>query len=74
MVEEIKNKVEEFGNLLTTLKEKVTHSTTMLTAVAKGVTDLLGMFKEKRSRRKDDYEEEYEEEKAPEKPKRRKKK
>ncbi|MBU2228908.1 hypothetical protein KJ810_00710 [Patescibacteria group bacterium] len=74
MVEEVKNKVEEFGNLLTTLREKVTHSTTMLSSVAKGVTDLLSMFKEKRSRRKDEYEEEYEEEEAVKKSKRKKRK
>ncbi|MBU0612685.1 hypothetical protein KKB10_01590 [Patescibacteria group bacterium] len=74
MVEEVKNKVEEFGNLLTTLREKVTHSTTMLSTVAKGVTDLLSMFKEKRSRRKDEYEEEYEEEEAVKKSKRKKRK
>jgi hypothetical protein len=74
MVEEIRNKIEEFGNLLTTLKDKVTHSTTILTTVAKGVTDLLGMFKDRKFGRRDKYEEEYEDEEKPEKSKRRKKK
>jgi hypothetical protein len=60
MVEEIKNKVEEFGNLLTTIREKITHSTTMLTTVAKGVTDLLSMFKDRKSKKQDEYEEEEE--------------
>ena len=72
MVEEIRNKVEEFGDILTTLKDKITHSTTILTTVAKGVTDLLSMYKNKKSKN-DDYEEEYEDEEVQEKPKRRKK-
>ncbi|MFA6525013.1 MAG: hypothetical protein WCT33_01935 [Patescibacteria group bacterium] len=73
MVEEIKNKVEEFGNILNLLKDKITHSTTMLTTVVKGVTDLLNMFKGRSFRKKDNDEEAYEEEEVSEKPRRKKK-
>ncbi|MFA6271693.1 MAG: hypothetical protein WC693_01110 [Patescibacteria group bacterium] len=73
MVVEIKNKVEEFGNVLNLLKDKITHSTTMLTTVVKGVTDLLNMFKGRGFRKKDSEEDEFEEEEVPEKPRRKKK-
>ena len=62
MVEEVKSKVEEFGNVLNLIREKITHSTTMLTTVVKGVTDLLNMFKGRKSRKDDEYEDEFEEE------------
>ena len=73
MVEEIKNKVEEFGSVLNMIKEKLTHSTTMLTTVVTGVTDLLNMFKGRKSKKDIEYEDEFEEEEIKNKTRRRKK-
>jgi len=49
VVSEVKGKIESFGEILNTIKEKVATSATVLTALGKGLADLIGMFRERRT-------------------------
>lgn len=54
MVGEAKRKVEALGDILSSIKEKVTNSASILTALARGVTELLGVFKERREAKEEE--------------------
>lgn len=47
MVTEARKKVEAFGDILNSIKEKMANSATILTTLAKGVKELIGIFKER---------------------------
>jgi len=69
IVSEVRKKVEAIGDILNTIKEKVATSATVLTALGKGVADLIGMFKEKRESKLAREEKSVPEEKAKKKKK-----
>lgn len=48
IVSEVKAKIESLGDILNSIKEKIATSATVLTALGKGVADLIGIFKDRR--------------------------
>lgn len=69
IVSEVRKKVEAFGEILNNIKEKVATSATVLTALGKGVADLIGLFKEKKESKRAREEKSAPEEKAKKKKK-----
>ena len=52
LVDSIKEKVEMFDSILKSLKEKLDHSASYLPVLAKGITQIVGYFKNRESTKK----------------------
>jgi len=54
MITDVKNKIESFGEILDTIKDKAVSSATVLTTLGKGLADLIGMFRDRRAAKWDE--------------------
>lgn len=57
MVNSVRKKIDAIDEILHTIKEKVTSSAAILTALARGITDLIGFFKNRKEAREEKQEE-----------------